>query len=91
MQVVMLWPVTDATRISRIANFTHPREGYQLDWNAWYRELSRPDREQLPHEAYNRARLYFDMRLVPIAAADLRPLCRSLDHAIERHATGTRQ
>lgn len=78
-QVVMLWPVTDGLRISRIQQFTDPRQGYKLDWNAWARQLNATDRAQLPMREYNRARLYFDMRLVPIAAADLAPLCRDLD------------
>lgn len=78
-QVIMLWPVTDGQRISRISSFTHAREGYKLDWNAWLRELNNEDRRQLPLHAYNRARLYFDVRLVPIAAADLHLLCKNLD------------
>lgn len=78
-QVVMLWPVTDGQRISTILRFVDAREGYRLDWNAWYRQLNEQDRLQLPLAEFNRARLYFDMRLVPIAAADLHPLCRNLD------------
>lgn len=78
-QVVMLWPVTDGLRISRIQQFTDARQGYKLDWNAWSRQMNATDRAQLPLKEYNRARLYFDMRLVPIAAADLAPLCRDLD------------
>ncbi|WP_206340780.1 hypothetical protein [Marinicauda algicola] len=79
--VVMLWPVTDATRITRIHQFTDPRQGYKLDWSAWYRHLNAEDRAKLPLKEYNRARLYFDMRLVPIAAADLHALCNNLDDA----------
>lgn len=78
-QVVMLWPVTDDLRISRIQQFTDPRSGYKLNWDAWYRQLNSGDQAQLPLRDYNRARLYFDVRLVPIAAADLHPLCRDLD------------
>jgi len=77
--VVMLWPVTDGLRITRIQQFTDPRQGYKLDWNAWYRQLNADDQASLPLREYNRARLYFDMRLVPIAAADIHPLCRELD------------
>lgn len=77
--VVMLWPVTDGQGISRVTSFTEAREGYKLDWNTWYRELNNDDRQQLPLHAFNRARLYFDVRLVPIAAADLHPLCKDLD------------
>lgn len=75
----MLWPVTDGLRISRIQQFTDPRQGYKLDWNAWYRQLNTDDQTGLPLREYNRARLYFDIRLVPVAAADIHPLCRNLD------------
>ncbi|MBU2698088.1 ATP-binding protein [Pimelobacter sp. 30-1] len=78
-QVVMLWPVTDGLRITRVAGFTNARDGYKLDWNAFYRELNEDDRRTLPLSELNRARLYFDVRLVPIAAADLHKLCRNLD------------
>src|SRR5690606_32989088 len=77
-RVVMLWPVTDALRITRVQSFTNAREGYRLNWNAWHQQRNEDDRRQLPLDALNRARLYFDMRLVPIAAADLHPLCRDL-------------
>lgn len=78
-QVIMLWPVTDGLRISRIQQFTDPRSGYKLNWDAWYRQLNVEDQSQLPLREFNRARLYFDVRLVPIAAADLHPLCRDID------------
>lgn len=77
--VVMLWPVTDGQRIAQIQRFTDPRSGYRLDWNTWYRQLGAEDQRQLPLHAFNRARLYFDVRLVPIAVADLHLLCRQLD------------
>jgi hypothetical protein len=77
-QVVMLWPVT-GTRIDRVAGFTNIREGYKLDWPSWFRSFEERDRVGLPLEAYNRARLYFDVRLVPIAVADLHRLCMNLD------------
>jgi hypothetical protein len=77
--VVMLWPVTDGLRITRIQQFTDARQGYRLDWNAWYRQLNADDQKQLPLREFNRARLYFDIRLVPIAAADLHLLCKDLD------------
>lgn len=87
-QVVMLWPVTDGLRITRIQQFTDARQGYKLDWNAWYRQLNAEDQRQLPLREFNRARLYFDMRLVPIAAADLHPLCRDLDEpSVKLHRT----
>ena len=77
--VVLLWPVTDGLRISRLQQFTDPRQGYKLDWSSWCRQLNKEDQEQLPLREYNKARLYFDVRLIPIAAADLYPLCRDLD------------
>ncbi|MEU7902172.1 hypothetical protein [Actinoplanes sp. NPDC049118] len=80
-QVIMLWPVTDGLRITRVTGFTNARDGYRIDWNAFYRELSEDDKANRDTlAAYNRARLYFDMRLVPIAAADLSPLCQNLDN-----------
>lgn len=78
-QIVMLWPVTDGLRISRIQQFTDARQGYKLDWGSWMRQINLEDQKQLPLREFNRARLYFDVRLVPIAAADLHPLCRNLD------------
>ncbi|PPG42851.1 hypothetical protein [Rathayibacter sp. AY2B5] len=78
-QVVMLWPVTDGHRITRVSAFTNPRDGYKLNWDAFYRELNADDRRTLPLAELNRARLYFDVRLVPIAVADIKPLCRNLD------------
>jgi hypothetical protein len=78
-QVVMLWPVTDGLRISRIQQFTDPRSGYKLNWDAWYRQLNKDDKAQLPLREFNRARLYFDVRLVPIAAADLHQLCKDIE------------
>lgn len=79
-QVIMLWPVTDGLRINRIQQFTDPRQGYKLEWSAWFRQLNLDDQQQLPVKEYNRARLYFDMRVVPIAAADLYDLCKELDN-----------
>ena len=80
-QIVMLWPVTDGLRITRIQQFTDPRSGYKLNWDSWYRQLNAEDQKQLPLREFNRARLYFDVRLVPIAVADLYPLCRGIDSA----------
>lgn len=89
-QVLMLWPVTDGQRISTILRFVDPREGYRLDWNAWFRQLNDQDRLQLSLAEFNRARLYFDVRLVPVAAADLHPLCRDLDdEGFKLHRTYT--
>lgn len=82
-QVIMLWPVTDGLRITRVAGFANARDGYKLDWNAFSRELNEDDRRTLPLSELNRARLYFDVRIVPIAAADLFPLCRNLDQDVQ--------
>lgn len=80
LTIFMLWPVTDGNRLGRIVNLTSPRDGYRLDWNAWYRELPAQDRANAETiEAYNRTRLYFDIRLIPIMAADLQQMCRDLD------------
>ncbi|MEX0885188.1 MAG: hypothetical protein WD009_02005 [Phycisphaeraceae bacterium] len=73
--VVMLWPVTDGQRIATVRQFTDPRSGYILEWGAWFRELNPDDRRTLPLRELNRVRLYFDVRLVPIAAADLQKVC----------------
>lgn len=76
-QVVMLWPVTDGLRISRILQFTDARQGYKLDWAAWHRSLNGDDQRSVELRELNRARLYFDVRLVPIAAADLETIFRN--------------
>ena len=78
-RIILLWPVADETRMQRVLQFTRPRDGYLLNWEAWRRELNEHDRTTLPLHEYNRARLYFDMRLVPIRAADLHRLCQDLD------------
>ncbi len=89
-QVMMLWPVTDATRISRIHQFTDARQGYKLNWSAWYQSLNQEEQKSIYLRELNRSRLYFDMRLVPIAAADLQGIYRPQDddtipkHALER-------
>lgn len=78
-QVILVWPVADSARSQRIAQFTKARSGYQLNWDSWYSELNEDDRRTLPLGELNRARLYFDVRLVPIRAADLHALCADLD------------
>ena len=55
-QVVMLWPVTDGLRISRVSAFASARDGYKLDWGAFYRSLNEDDRRSLPLAEMNRAR-----------------------------------
>lgn len=77
-QVVLLWPVADSTRSQRIAQFSRARSGYRLNWDAWYNELNDDDKRTLPLHALNRARLYFDVRVVPLRAADLHRLCIDL-------------
>jgi hypothetical protein len=80
-QVVMIWPVTDGQRIARFQQFTDARQGYKLDWGSWYRQLNADDQRQLSRALHglNRARLYFDLRVVPIAAADLHAIGRNLE------------
>lgn len=75
----MAWPVADSARSQRVIQFTKPRTGYRLNWDAWYNELNKDDKRTLPLQALNRARLYFDVRLIPIRAADLHKLCSELE------------
>lgn len=60
--------------------FSKPRDEYRLNWEAWYTELNEEDRRTLPLHELNRARLYFDFRIIPIRAADLHKLCLELDN-----------
>lgn len=78
-EVIILWPVADSTRSQRIAQFSRARSGYRLNWDAWYNELNDDDKRTLPLHALNRTRLYFDVRVVPVRAADLHRLCLDLD------------
>jgi len=78
-QVVLLWPVADSLRSQRVLQFSRPREGYRLNWDSWFSELNEEDRKTLPLQEFNRARLYFDFRVVPVRAADLHKLCLDLD------------
>ncbi|WP_421225163.1 hypothetical protein [Aeromonas jandaei] len=78
-QVILLWPVADSTRSQRVAQFTRARSGYRLNWDAWYHELNEEDKRTLPLKEFNRTRLYFDMRVIPVRAADLHKLCLNLD------------
>lgn len=77
-QVVLVWPVADSTRSQRVVQFSRARSGYRLNWDAWYNELNDDDKRNLPLQALNRARLYFDVRVVPLRAADLHRLCVDL-------------
>lgn len=52
-RVIMVWPVVDGTRMQRILQFTRPRDGYQLNWDAWLREINETDRNTLPLHDYN--------------------------------------
>ena len=78
-QVLLLWPVADSTRSQRVAQFSRARSGYRLNWDAWYNELNEDDKRTLPLQALNRASLYFDVRVVPLRAADLHRLCIDLE------------
>lgn len=74
----MIWPVSDGIRLQRIQQFSEPRQGYRVNWNAWHRQMSSVLRNA-PIVEMNKARLYFDLRLIPIQAADLHQLFRDLD------------
>ena len=78
-RVSLIWPVSDALRSQRVLQFSRPRDGYTLNWEAWQTELNDEDRAQLPLRDFNRARLYFDVRLIPVRVADLHHLCLDLD------------
>ena len=80
LQIILVWPVADGTGIERVKSFANPSSGYTLNWSAWHNRLSASDRNQLPLAAYNRARLYFDLRVVPIPVADLHSICKQLDN-----------
>jgi adenylate kinase family enzyme len=85
-RVILVWPVADGARMQRVLQFSRPREGYLLNWDAWRRELNIQDRETLPLQEYNRARLYFDVRVVPLRVADIHKLCENLDNSPELFA-----
>ena len=74
--VIILWPVTDMVGIQKVVQFTTPNTGYQIDWRAWTRQVGLE--RNYPYDELNKARLYFDMRLVPIQVADLHALMRDL-------------
>ncbi|MFT9497635.1 hypothetical protein [Anaerosolibacter sp.] len=78
-QVIIMWPVADSLRNQRVLQFSKPREGYKLNWDAWFNELNEEDRQQLPLRELNRARLYFDLRIIPVRTADLHRLCLNLE------------
>ena len=79
-QVILMWPVADALRNTRVLQFANPRDGYTLNWDYWFSQLNTEDRSQLPLHEYNKTRLYFDFRVVPIRVADLHKLCINLDN-----------
>lgn len=79
-QIILIWPVADSLRNQRVIQFSRPREGYKLNWDAWYSELNEDDRRTLPLHEFNRTRLYFDFRVIPIRVADLHRLCLDLDN-----------
>ncbi|MEZ6046787.1 MAG: hypothetical protein R3C11_14650 [Planctomycetaceae bacterium] len=77
--LVILWPVADSARNQRVLQFSRPRDGYKLNWDAWYAELNNDDKRTLPLKELNRTRLYFDCRVIPLRTADLHKLCLDLD------------
>ena len=80
-RVSLIWPVSDALRNQRVLQFSRPRDGYTLNWEAWQTELNDEDRTQLPLRDFNRARLSFDVRVIPVRVADLHHLCLDLDNS----------
>lgn len=78
-QVILLWPVGDSLRNQRVLQFSRPRDGYRLNWDSWFSELNDDDRRTLPLHEFNRARLYFDFRIIPVRVADLHKLCIDLN------------
>ena len=77
-QVIIMWPVADSLRNQRVMQFSKAREGYKLNWDFWYGQLNDEDKIQLPLREFNRARLYFDLRIIPVRVADLHRLCINL-------------
>lgn len=77
--VIMLWPVTNNHRTTLVNSFSDTRNDYRLDWNAWFKSLNRDDRSRYRLHQLNRARLYFDFRLIPIPVASIFNLCKVLD------------
>ena len=78
-QVILTWPVADGLRNTRVMQFANPRDGYTLNWDYWFSQLNAEDKKQLPLHEFNRARLYFDFRVIPIRVADLHKLCTDLN------------
>jgi adenylate kinase family enzyme len=78
--IVLFWPVSDSIRNQRVMQFSRPREGYKLDWDSFFRELSNDDKKLLPLDVYNRTRLYFDFRIIPFRVADMHRLFLDLDN-----------
>ncbi len=77
--VIMLWPVTNNHRTALVSAFSDTRNGYKLDWNAWFKSLNGDDKSRFPLHQLNRTRLYFDFRLIPIPAASIFNLCKMLE------------
>lgn len=77
--VIMLWPVTNNHRTALVNAFSDTRNGYKLDWSAWFKSLNHDDKLRYPLHQLNRTRLYFDFRLIPIPAASIFNLCKTLE------------
>lgn len=78
-QVIVVWPVADSLRNTRVLQFSNPKDGYTLNWDFWFSQLNLEDKAHLPLHAYNKTRLYFDFRIIPIRVADLHKLCTNLE------------
>lgn len=78
-QVILVWPVADSLRNTRVLQFSNPKDGYTLNWDFWFSQLNLEDKAHLPLHEYNKTRLYFDFRIIPIRVADLHKLCTNLE------------
>lgn len=77
--VIMLWPVTNNHRTALVNGFSDARNGYTLDWNGWFKLLNAYNKARFPLHQLNRTRLYFDVRLIPIPAANIVNLCKNIE------------
>ncbi len=78
-RLIQVWPVADGQSIERVQHFANPVPGYTLNWSAFEQRLVEEDRNSDTLAGLNKARLYFDMRVVPLPISYLQPICRSLD------------
>lgn len=77
-RVIQVWPVADGQSIERVQHFASPVQGYTLNWSAFEQRLVEADRSSDTLAGLNKARLYFDMRVVPLPISYLMQICTSL-------------